>query len=471
MLFNSISFLFFFPIVILIYFLLPHRWRWLHLLISSCVFYMFFIPVYILILFVTILIDYFAGIYIERSSGRKKKLYLWISIISTCLVLFIFKYYNFFILNFNAISDVIGWNYSLEALKIILPIGLSFHTFQSLSYVIEVYRGNQKAETNFGVYSLYVMYWPQLVAGPIERPQNLLHQFKRPKFFRYQNFYRGIRLIIYGFFMKLVVADRLGIYVDAVYNNLENHSGMSMALATLFFCFQIYCDFAGYSSIAIGASRIMGITLMTNFRRPYLSKSIGEFWRRWHISLSTWFKDYVYVSLGGSRVKFKSRMYFNLLVTFLISGFWHGANWTFVIWGGLNGVYLILENMIHVKSGEIRMLKNKVSIFRSLYVFILIYFSWIFFRAATLSDALTVITSIFHWSGKLFIPADPEIFLYCINAVLLIVFAEVFYELIYKNRRFTFSRMKFSYITMAVLFFLILLIGVFDGGQFIYFQF
>jgi alginate O-acetyltransferase complex protein AlgI len=470
MLFNSLSFLLFFPIVTIIYFLLPHRWRWLHLLVASCVFYMFFVPVYILILFITILIDYVAGIWIERSEGRRRTIFLWVSIVSTCLVLFVFKYYNFFIDNFNGIAHVIGWNYSIEALTILLPIGLSFHTFQSLSYVIEVYRGHQKAETDFGIYSLYVMYYPQLVAGPIERPQNLLHQFKRENRFRYVNIYRGLRLIVYGFFMKLVVADRLSIYVDAVYSNYDKHNGVTLALATLFFTFQIYCDFAGYSSIAIGVSRIMGIGLMTNFRRPYFSGSVSEFWRRWHISLSTWFKDYLYISLGGNRVRTRTRAYLNLLITFVVSGFWHGANWTFVIWGALNGVYLVAENMIRSlipKRWNLRWL----SFFMPLYVFVLIYISWVFFRSSSVEQSLAILKGIFHMNGKVFVPANPENLIYCVTAVLFIVSFEFFYEHVYTNRRWRFNRNTFSWVFSVILLFAIMLLGVFDGGQFIYFQF
>ncbi|WP_317047931.1 MBOAT family O-acyltransferase [Pseudochryseolinea flava] len=415
------------------------------------------------------MIDYFAGIWIERSEGKKRKQYLLISIISTVLVLFVFKYYNFFIDNYNGIANLIGWNYSIDALAIILPIGLSFHTFQSLSYVIEVYRGNQKAETNFGIYSLYVMYYPQLVAGPIERPQNLLHQFKRENNFKFQNFHRGIRLIIVGFFMKLVVADRLGIYVDSVYNNADKHGGLSLALATFFFAFQIYCDFAGYSSIAIGASRVMGISLMTNFRRPYLSKTVSEFWRRWHISLSTWFKDYVFISMGGSRVKTKSKLYFNLMVTFLISGFWHGASWTFVIWGGLNGLYLIFEQMIHRVHTFLASVKF-FTVFRIIYVFVLICIAWIFFRSNSIGDALMITKKIFTSRGKLFTPPDPEILIYCFLAVFMIIANEVFYEMIYAKRRIK----RYTVLNNAYMIFLIIciiLLGVFDGGQFIYFQF
>ncbi len=469
MLFNSISFLIFFPVVTIIYFLIPHRFRWLHLLIASCVFYMFFIPHYIFILFITIIIDYFAGILIEKTSGKKKKQYLWISVISTILVLFIFKYYNFFTVNFNDLAHLIGWNYSIQALQIILPIGLSFHTFQSLSYVIEVYRGKQRAEKHFGIYSLYVMYYPQLVAGPIERPQNLLHQFKRENRFKFQNFYRGLRLIVYGFFMKLVVADRLSIYVDSVYNNADKHDGPSLALATFFFSFQIYCDFAGYSSIAIGVSRVMGINLMTNFRRPYLSRSIGEFWRRWHISLSTWFKDYLYISMGGSRSITSGRVSLNLLTTFLVSGLWHGASWTYVIWGGLNGCYLIAEN--HARAVRSFFQSKFFTPFRILYVFVLINFSWIFFRSNSFEDALMIISRILSMNGKLFLPPDPEILIYSFIGILAIIIFEVFFETVYRKRKIRNHLFSLNNTFMIVLILAIFLMGVFDGGQFIYFQF
>jgi len=468
MLFNSFNFLVFFFVVTIGYFVLPHRYRWLLLLVASCFFYMSFVPYYILILFVTIVIDYFAGILIERSTGRRRVTYLWLSIVSTCLVLFVFKYYNFFIDNVNGLAAMIGWNYALASLKIILPIGLSFHTFQSLSYVIEVYRGNQRAESNFGIYSLYVMYYPQLVAGPIERPQNLLYQFRRVNNFKYANFYRGLRLVVVGFFMKLVVADRLAIYVDAVYNNAENHSGVSLAFATVFFSFQIYCDFAGYSAIAIGVSRIMGIKLMTNFRRPYFAESVSEFWRRWHISLSTWFKDYVYVSLGGSR-RGKWRTRINLMITFLISGFWHGANWTYVVWGGLNGLYLIVESSI--VGARRRRAARGVSLLRSMFVFVLISFSWIFFRSATVGDAWLIVVKIMAFSGKLFIPDNVEMLIYCVVAILMLVVLEVFYELIYQHRLLKVNSRRISDVMMLFMIVTIVLMGVFDGGQFIYFQF
>lgn len=470
MLFNSFSFLIFFPIVTLLYFLLPHKVRWFFLLLASCVFYMFFIPVYILILLITILIDYIAGIYIEKNVGKKRKIYLVVSILSTCLVLFVFKYFNFFNTNFSLLADYFHLNYPIETLNIILPIGLSFHTFQSLSYVIEVYRGNQKAEKHFGIYSLYVMFYPQLVAGPIERPQNMLHQFHEKHTFKYNDMVEGLKLILWGVFKKVVIADRLSLYVNAVYNNPDQHSAFSLILATFFFAFQIYCDFSGYSDIAIGSARVMGFRLMTNFRRPYFSQSVAEFWKRWHISLSTWFRDYLYISMGGNRVS-KIRHYFNLFITFTVSGFWHGANWTYVIWGALNGIFLIIPQALKINLDKLQ--KSKFIVFvRIINTFILICFTWIFFRANTFSDGILVINKIAHLSGTLFI-GDNKNMIYSIIFLTLLIIVETAEEFnLYRG----FSLLNhpkpavryFSYWSLSLI---ILLFGVFDGSQFIYFQF
>ncbi len=400
MLFNSIDFLIFFPVVTVLYFLLPHKYRWALLLAASCYFYMAFIPVYILILAVTIVIDYIAGILIERTTEKKlKKRILVISIVSTCLVLFIFKYFNFFNQTFDWFAHLIGIDYPIDNLRIILPIGLSFHTFQSLSYVIEVYRGHQKAEKDFGIYALYVMFYPQLVAGPIERPQNLLWQFRTHHHFDYDRVVRGIQLMGWGMFKKVVIADRLSPMVDQVYNNPADHNGIQAAIATILFAYQIYCDFSGYSDIAIGAAQVMGFKLMKNFDRPYYSKSISEFWKRWHISLSTWFRDYLYISLGGNRVEVP-RWYLNLFITFLVSGLWHGANWTFVIWGALHGYYLvfaIISSSFRKKLTSIMGI-SKIpwlhKIIQIVTVFALADLAWIFFRAGSVGDAFIIIDRI-----------------------------------------------------------------------------
>jgi len=287
MLFNSLEFAIFLPVVVVLYFLTPYRARTLLVLLASCAFYMAFIPAYILILATTIGIDYAAGLWLERTTGNARRALLIVSIVATCAVLFVFKYFNFFIDSFVASARAFGWDVDGPAVSIILPIGLSFHTFQSLSYVIEVYNRRQKAECDFITYATYVMFFPQLVAGPIERPQNLLHQFHEIHSFDYERITSGLKRMAWGFFKKLVIADRLALYVNDVYASPQNFNGLQLTIATVFFAYQIYCDFSGYSDIAIGSARVLGFRLMENFRTPYHSASISEFWRRWHISLSS----------------------------------------------------------------------------------------------------------------------------------------------------------------------------------------
>lgn len=476
MLFNSFHFVFFFILVTSLYFIIPFKWRWILLLTSSCYFYMAFIPVYILILGFTIIIDYFAGIYIEKTTGKKRKLYLVYSLVANIGVLAIFKYYNFLNDNLTQLFHGFSFNNPIPYLSILLPIGLSFHTFQAMSYTIEVYRGHQKAEKHFGIYSLYVMFYPQLVAGPIERPQNLLHQFKEKYNFEFERVRDGLKLMLWGFFKKLVIADRLAIYVNTVYNNPEQHNGNTLIIATIFFAFQIYCDFSGYSDIAIGAAKVMGIKLMTNFNRPYFARNISEFWKRWHISLSTWFKDYLYISLGGNRVSIP-RWYFNLFIVFLISGLWHGASWTYIIWGGLNGFYLIFA----IISQKFRSKFNKFigikdlpilnHLLQVLITFILSCFAWIFFRANNVNDAFFIIEKMIKFRGPIFVE-NPSMIIYPLLSIIFLLLFELKLE---------FYRGKFSFLnnedwivrnlSYAFLIILILLFGVFDGGQFIYFQF
>jgi alginate O-acetyltransferase complex protein AlgI len=473
MLFNSFQFLLFFPIVTVIYFLLPHQWRWLHLLLASCVFYMAFVPVYILILFFTIIIDYIAGIMIESTHGPQRKSYLVMSIIANVGVLCIFKYYNFFADNINELlSHITGraaWN--MPFLNILLPIGLSFHTFQAMSYTIEVFRGNQKAERHFGIYALYVMFFPQLVAGPIERPQNMLHQFHEKHYLDTANLAKGLRLMLWGFFMKVVIADRLAIYVNAVYNNAPNHNGTSILLAAVYFAFQIYCDFAGYSYIAIGCAKTMGFNLMTNFNYPFRSKNPTEFWRRWHISLSTWFNDYLFTPLVVNKRDWgKSGVAFALMCTFLISGLWHGAGWTFIIWGALQGIACVYEFFT-------RKLRKKLAahvptriynLSSQLLTFCFLVFTWIFFRASNLSAALLIIKKIATSRGPVFGGTNP----YALFGILILVLVELKEE--YFAGRYLFfenPNIYIRYISYTVAVVAIMLLGVFDGGQFIYFQF
>lgn len=394
MLFNSFEFFVFFPFVTIIYFLLPHKYRWFHLLASSCYFYASFIPVYLLILFGTIVVDYFAGILIERSTGKMRRLSLALSIVANVSILAVFKYYNFFIDNINTVSDA-----ALPFLKIALPVGLSFHTFQAMSYTIEVYRGHQKAERHFGIYALYVMFYPQMVAGPIERPQNLLHQFYEKHDFDYDRIVSGLKLMAWGLMKKIVIADRLALYVNEVFGHTSEYAASTQFLAVFFFAFQIYCDFSGYSDIARGAARVMGFELMLNFNSPYFSRSIAEFWKRWHISLSTWFKDYLYIPLGGNRVSL-GRHYVNLFFTFLVSGFWHGANWTFIAWGALHGLYLIIGNFTRpyrrqlLNKLKIQQNNRVVKLIEVMFVFLLVCLTWIYFRAANMAQANEMVVTI-----------------------------------------------------------------------------
>ncbi|MBN2311845.1 MAG: MBOAT family protein, partial [Candidatus Hydrogenedentes bacterium] len=342
MLFNSYQFLIFFPVVACLHFMLPHRWRWLLLLLASYAFYMAWVPSYIILILVSTLVDYVAAILISRTEVKAKRTaFLMLSLFTNFGLLFTFKYFNFFNESLRVLFDYFGIAYSIPASHFLLPVGISFYTFQTLSYTIEVYRGRQECERRFGIFALYVAFFPQLVAGPIERPQNLLKQFFVRQRFDPARATSGLQLLLWGMFKKVVIADRLALVVDQVYNgDAYSYHGASLYVATFFFAFQIYCDFSGYSDIAIGTARLLGFDLMKNFDRPYSARSIGEFWQRWHISLSTWFRDYVYIPLGGSRVAVP-RWYLNLAITFTVSGLWHGANWTFVIWGALHAVYYI----------------------------------------------------------------------------------------------------------------------------------
>lgn len=496
MLFNSIQFLIFFPIVTILFFLLPHRFRWLHLLIASCIFYMAFIPVYILILFLTIVIDYIAGIYIENAAGKKRKLFLTLSIVTNVGVLAFFKYFNFFIDNIDQLFQSLHIaTHPLPLLNIILPIGLSFHTFQAMSYTIEVYRGRQQAERHFGIYALYVMFYPQLVAGPIERPQNVLHQFHEKKYFDYTNASDGLKLMMWGMFKKVVIADRLATLTDPLFDHPADYSSTALVIAAIFFSFQIFCDFSGYSDIALGSARVMGFRLMKNFDKPYHARNISEFWSRWHISLSTWFRDYLYIPLGGNRVSIP-RWYFNLFFVFLVSGFWHGANWTFIAWGALHGFYLIFA-IVSKKSREkfsksiglprLPWLYGTLQVFTT---YCLVTVAWVFFRAGTIKTAIYIIKRLpsgvagfCRWlvSGKFSsegiksaIGPLPVYQVDLILSFLLILLLEVvhviqkkydFYQLL--RQKPVYVRWLFYYVAIIVIIFF----GVYEKRQFIYFQF
>ena len=394
MLFNSLEFLFFFPLVTALYFIAPLRARWKILLSASIVFYMAFVPVYIFILAAIVLIGYWLGLVIE-SDARRKGIYLTLGTMLSLAILFVFKYFNFFNENTQRIAEALRWNYSMETLKWVLPIGISFYTFQNISYLIDVFRGRRQAEKHLGYYALYIMFYPQLVAGPIERAGNLLPQFRIEHKFEYRRVTNGLKLMAWGFFKKLVVADRSAMFVDAVYSDPQSFQGVSFMVATFFFAFQIYCDFSGYSDIAIGSAEVMGIRLMDNFNRPYSATSITEVWRRWHISLSSWIQDYLYTPLV---IRFRdwgqAGTVCAVVVAFVLVGLWHGANWTFVIYGLMQGAIISLEYLSAPNRKKfLRKIPRIVSNFVTVTLtFIVWCLTLIVFRAQNLNDALYIYT-------------------------------------------------------------------------------
>jgi alginate O-acetyltransferase complex protein AlgI len=467
MLFNSLHFFIFFIIVTLGYWSLGWKGRWRLLLFASCYFYMIFKPIYIFILFFTIIIDYFAGIWLEKTEGKSRKWLLIISLISNIGILAFYKYYGFF---FDNISHLLGlWEVKnpLPVFDFMLPIGLSFHTFQAMSYTIEVYRGNQKAEHHFGIYALYVMFYPQLVAGPIERPQNVLHQFHTKFNYDWEKVKSGLMMMAWGLFKKVVIADRLAMMVDFAYKNPSEQSGLTLLVATFFYTFQIYCDFSGYSDIALGSARVMGFELMENFKTPYFSTSISEFWRRWHISLSTWFRDYLYIPLGGNRVS-EWRRYFNQFFVFMISGLWHGASWTFVIWGSLHGFYLIFAILRDKYFPNVSLPKNLIGKgINLLTTFILVMLAWVFFRAKGTHDAFLILKkiSVFSLSDTFRTPLNSVEMWFSVILIGLLLWKEAKFFQINTN-----SNLKF-YGLISIFFLMIYYFGVFNTSQFIYFQF
>ena len=472
MVFNSIEFLIFLPIVVALFYLLPQKARWLMLLAASCVFYMWFVPKYILILLVTIVIDYSAGILMERYADqpKKKKTFMVISIVSTLTVLVIFKYLNFLTANLDQLCASLGKETHLVT-HIILPIGLSFHTFQSMSYVFEVYRGHQKAERHFGYYALYVMFFPQLVTGPIERPGNLLRQLHEEKRFNYDNISKGMRLILFGFFAKMVVADHLGEYVDEVFGHLDEYNSWTVLCCMVFYSFQIYCDFFGYSTIALGSAKLMGFDLMDNFKTPYLAKNIAEFWHRWHISLSTWFRDYVYIPLGGSRVKF-GRWAFNILVVFVLSGIWHGAAWTFLLWGLAHGLLHIVEKVLRdklpLKEPKSKWLRISVDALCVLKTFVLVTLFWVIFRATDFEHLKAIfVTAFTNFDGGEQMSVKPGMWIYL--GVLIL------FDVLLRNSRFDVwcddKPLVLRWLIYAVLVFMVICCSSVYNFPFIYFQF
>lgn len=468
MLFNSFEFLIFLPVV---YGLFRHLQSQTHRLIlfffASCFFYSFLIPAYLLILFVLIGVDYWAGIKIEDTPhpGRKR-LFLMASVAANLGILGYFKYTNFLIENLQTLATALHWNLPLRALEIILPIGLSFHTFQSLSYVFEVHAGRFRAERSLLHYAVYVLYFPQLVAGPIERPQNILPQLHQKTRFDADGFKSGLKLVLQGLFKKAVLADTLALVANRVFGRPLDFGAAATWAGVLAFTFQIYGDFSGYSDIARGVSRLFGIELMVNFNKPYFAGSISDFWRRWHISLSTWFRDYVYIPLGGNRLG-PARTQFNLIAVFLLSGLWHGASWTFVVWGALHGFYLLLENRVLIPLGY----TSWPLLLRRAQVFVLAALAWIFFRADSVARALETLGGLgrsFYFGWELLPRFEVQ---EAALAVLALVVMETLDE-----RKSVWERLQelpwaVRSALYATLILLLLITAQFSGAQFIYFQF
>jgi alginate O-acetyltransferase complex protein AlgI len=427
MFFNSLSFAIFLPVVFVLYwfaFKNSLKQQNLLLLVSSYFFYACWDWRFMFLLVFSTILDYYTGIKIYESKSPKKKLtWLWLSVGINLGFLCIFKYYNFFATSFADGLSLLGFQANLSTLQVILPVGISFYTFHGLSYVIDLYKNRIAPERNFVNYSVFVSFFPLLVAGPIERATHLLPQIVRKRDFNYAKAVDGLRQILWGLFKKMVIADNCAAYANKIFNDSSDFSGSALVLGALFFTFQIYCDFSGYSDIALGTARLFGIDLLRNFAFPYFSRDIAEFWRRWHISLSSWFKDYLYIPLGGSKGGMGMRIR-NTIIIFLVSGFWHGANWTFIIWGGLNALYIIPSIVFNTNRSNLDIVaKGKyLPTFKDLFAmgitFCLTVFAWIFFRANNVTHAISYISGIF--SSSLFsIPSgigiNPAIvFLVCL---------------------------------------------------------
>ena len=400
----------FFPIVVFLYFMIPYSKRWILLLSSSFYFYMCWKPEYVILLILSITINYFTALQMGKQKDKLiKKIILILTLVVNIGILALFKYYNFISSSVTEFLSTFNIMYNLPSLKLLLPVGISFYTFQTMGYSIDVYRGKIQPEKHFGIFGVYVSFFPQLIAGPIERSTSLLPQFKKKFNADYSNITDGSKLMLWGFFKKIVIADRLAVVVNNVYDNVPEHDSIAFVIATFFFAFQIYCDFSGYSDIAIGSAHVMGYKLMDNFKQPYYSKNIAEFWKYWHISLSSWLRDYVFLPLSFSiSRKLPNERYLGIktdyiiymyatLITFLISGIWHGANWTFIVWGLLHGTYLVIGKLTHkirkkmsysfFKGNFLTLRKS----FNVIFTFILVCFAWIFFRANNISDSLLII--------------------------------------------------------------------------------
>ncbi len=477
MLFNSLEFLIFLPIVLILYFLTPNRFRWILLLIASYYFYMAWKPEYIILIVFSTLVDYFASILMYKQKTKKmKKLFLFISLLANLGLLFVFKYFNFFNQQFGILyTSMTKVAYPIENTKLLLPIGISFYTFQTLSYTIDVYREKRKPEYHLGYFALYVTYFPQLVAGPIERSDRLLPQLKSKQTFSFDRFTNGILKISWGFFKKVVIADRIAMIANTIFGDVHTYDGVFLIVGVCAFAIQIYCDFSAYSDIAIGCAQIMGVSLMENFKTPYFAKSISDFWSRWHISLSTWFRDYLYIPLGGNRVDKRWKYYRNLMIVFVVSGIWHGANWTFVAWGALHGTYQIIERMIEKKVNNRIRIPN---IFAQIFTLCLVLIGWVFFRAESIQDAFYIFKHISVLNiQQLFSEKIVQIGLdkYDIGVLVASISALFFVELFqYRGSRQQISNgLIKGLISVGIALFILVFgyYGYFNEMEFIYFQF
>lgn len=398
MAFNTIPFFIYYACVLLLFYNIKGNLRWLILLVSGLIFYLNFIPSYVVIILTLIFVDYNIALLLEKTKTQKPRLLLLLTSLSLNIGLLIaFKYFNFLNDNLEKLAGLIGWNYSIESLNLIIPLGLSFHTFQSISYLLDVYKKKWPPEKNLLKYSLFVLFFPQLMAGPIEKASQLLPQFYTKYYPGIEDLKIGFQRILLGIFKKVIIADHLAVIVDIVYRNPYDYIGLPLVIATIAFAFQIYCDFSGYTDIAIGLARTFGIRLEENFKFPYLSSSISTFWRRWHITLYNWFRDYIYFPLGGNRLS-QTRTYLNISIVFLLSGLWHGASWTFIFWGLLHALYLITENLL----SKIKLYRLKLpSVIRILITFFFVCVAWIFFRAGTISEAIYILTNSHKGLGSL----------------------------------------------------------------------
>lgn len=466
MLFNSIEFAIFLPIVFVLYWVLLKnntKGQNLLLLLASYFFYGWWDWRFLSLILFSSVVDFLIALKIDGAQKKStRKAFLVTSLLVNLGFLGFFKYHNFFLQSFVDAFTFFGQTLQVERLNIILPVGISFYTFQTLSYTIDVYKEKFPPTRNIVGFFTFVSFFPQLVAGPIERASTLLPQFFSARIFKYSDISDGLKMMAWGLFMKVVVADRLALYVNEVYADPVGQSGLSLSAATVFFAFQIYSDFAGYSLMAIGCAKLFGFELMVNFRRPYFASSFKSFWNRWHISLSTWFRDYVYIPLGGSRgSNFSSG--FNLFLTFFVSGFWHGANWTFLIWGALHGLYQVIEKFtIKINMPKVLML---------VLVFVLTNLAWVFFRAPSVSEAFFIISKILTFGGNGFYFGDKGIFIYAIMGISILLINDLIMEF---KPEWSLLHHRNFYVRLSSILLLILYIttfGVFDKSQFIYFQF